>query len=185
MTGNLVLIGLIQRAHYLETLLGAGVAIAVFVVALYFGFRRMRHAAPDDTPADEGRIFQLLSVAAVAQALVLVGWVATGAAAVFGLQLILIAFSAAAMALQTVVGRRLSAQTGVTTTFVTGTLTTLMQHIAEGAPGPWALSVAAVAALVAGSFAGAICLLAQPLLAPALPVLAIVSALFLMRPVES
>lgn len=180
-----MLVGLIQRAHYLETLLGAATAIIVFTVALFVGFRRTWHPVPDDTRADEGQLFMLLAIATGAQAAVLVGWVAAGAAVAFGLQLLLIAFSATAMAFQTVIGRRMSAQAGLTTTYVTGTLTSLLQHIAEAAPGNRILAIGSIAALVAGSFVGAICMVLQPLVGPLPPVIASVIALFLIRPIKS
>src|SRR5690349_2196820 len=101
MTGNLGLTTLFQRPGYATALAGALVALAVFAAALAAGFRMKRVLGP----------------AAGLQALVLAGWLAHVPHPA------LIACSAAAMALQTVAGKR--AFDGVTTTFVTGTLTSL------------------------------------------------------------
>jgi uncharacterized membrane protein YoaK (UPF0700 family) len=116
MTGNLVLTTLFQRPGYAGSLVGALVAIAVFAAALAAGFELTR-AAP------RGRVVSLLGAATGLQALVLVGWLRHGPDTALALQCALVACSAGAMALQTVVGRRVSSFAGVTTTYVTGTIT--------------------------------------------------------------
>ncbi len=167
MTGNLVLVGLLPRAHYLDTLLCSATALATFAVALYAGFRT-RLPAP-----------ALLAITAAIQLAVLVGWQLAGGHAGLGLQCLFIALATASLALQTVVGRGLSAHSGLSTTFVTGTLTGLVQDIADRRPGTRALRAGAIAALVVGAFAGGACILASHRLGPVLPVLAILSALLL------
>src|SRR5262245_60051139 len=62
MTGNLILVGLYQRPNYTTTLIGALVAVVVFALVTYLGFRL----------ADPAR--RLLIVATAAQVAVLAGY---------------------------------------------------------------------------------------------------------------
>lgn len=171
MTGNLVLAGLVGRPDYLETLLTASLAVVAFLVAMYVGFRVTRTGPPQ----------RLLAAVGVVQSVVLVLWIAVGHPAGLTLTAVMIVLSAVAMGWHTVLGRRLSARAGISTTFVTGTLTAVMQGLAEGRSDGQPLRIAAVVALVLGSFAGALVLLGLPSVGPVLPVLAAVVAWVLIR----
>lgn len=177
MTGNLVLVGLVGRSEYLQTLVSAGLAVAAFLAALYLGFRWTR----SDAAGEPTRIRLLLTAVAVVQAAVLGLWWLAGSEPHIVLDALMIVLSAVAMGWHTVLGRRLSTRSGVSTTFVTGTLTALMLDLSEGRHEVHSLRVAAIAALVVGSFAGALLLLALPRLGPVLPVLAAVATLPLLR----
>lgn len=74
----------------------------------------------------------------------------------------LVALSAAAMALQTVVARTSAVGGGLSTTFVTGTMVNVVDDLARGDTEYLALRIGAIAALVAGSFAGAVSIFAAP-----------------------
>lgn len=171
MTGNLVLAGLVGRPEYLQTLLTATLAVVAFVAAMYVGFRATRTGSPQ----------RLLAAVGVVQAVVLALWMLAGGRAGLLLTCTMIVLSAVAMGWHTVLGRRLSPKAAVSTTFVTGTLTAVMQDLAEGRRESQPLRVAAVVALVLGSFAGALVLLALPRVGPVLPVIAAVVALVLLR----
>lgn len=176
MTGNLILVGLVERPDYLATLLGASVAIIVFIGALLLAFRLTVRREGDDAHHPHPRVLRVLAVAAAAQTIVLLAWVALGGQAALAAQVALVALSAVAMATQTVVSKRVSSMSGVTTTYVTGTLTSVMQDIAEGNPGGRMIRIFSVLALVAGAFAGALSIVLSPTLGPVVPWLALVVA---------
>jgi uncharacterized membrane protein YoaK (UPF0700 family) len=161
MTGNLILIALYERAHYPAVLAGTGTAVVVFAAALFFGFRISRQAA------SRAGLRPLVG-ALVFQAMTVVVWEMTQPAPSTGARLLLIGLSCAAMALQTVAARRMGADRSVSTTFATGTLTGLMQDMADGVPGERVVRCAAIAALSAGAALGAFLMHTAPLLAPTL-----------------
>ena len=158
MTGNLVLVGLVGREDYLATLIGAAVAIMVFLVVLLIGFRYAHRSTKQ--PAHVTTV--VLSVAAAIQVGTLVAWwildSPTGEIVID----VLVALSASAMALQTVVARTSAVGGGLSTTFVTGTMVSIVDDLASGNTEYLALRVGAIASLVAGSFAGAVSILAAP-----------------------
>ncbi|MEO5833273.1 MAG: YoaK family protein [Nakamurella sp.] len=173
MTGNLVLVGLVGRPDYVQTLIASVAAVLAFLAALYLGFRVTR--------SGPSRLLPLLVGVGVVQAVVLGIWWSAGTGPHVSLDALMIVLSAVAMGWHTVLGRRLSARAGVSTTFVTGTLTALMLDLSEGRHEVHSLRLAAIGALVVGSFAGALLLLAAPGVGPVLPVVAVVVALLLMR----
>ncbi|MCO8274354.1 DUF1275 domain-containing protein [Actinoplanes sp. TRM 88003] len=167
MTGNLILVGLYQRPNYLTTLIGASVAVVAFALVTYLGFR-VRNA----------RV--LLVVATVVQALVLAGYAVADRPLGRLWLCVFIALSAVAMACQTVIGRTIEARSGVTTTFVTGTLTSLMQSLANGRTEFRTVRILSILALVAGALVGALAITGDPLLGAALPLVPSVVALALL-----
>ncbi len=165
MTGNLVLVGLLQRPGFFGFLPSILVAIAGFVIAAYVGFSlaRVRGAVPSRIGP-----LALLGAAALAQVAVTLGWVlgdqppAGSAPAVT-----LVALSAMGMGLQTVVTRRIGARMGgMSTTFVTGMLTNLVRDVAERVPGHRTERLFAVLSLVTGAMVGALVLAQSPAWAP-------------------
>lgn len=162
MTGNLVLVGLVGRDDYLDTLAGAAVAIAVFFVVLLVGFRYAHSRRTKSSRATT----VLLGVAAAMQVGILVAWWVlrspTNAVIVDGL----VALSASAMALQTVVARTSAVGGGLSTTFVTGTMVSVVDDLAQGKTEYLGLRLGAIAALVAGSLVGAVSILLSPGLGP-------------------
>jgi uncharacterized membrane protein YoaK (UPF0700 family) len=162
MTGNLVLVGLVGRDDYLGTLIGASVAIAVFFVVLLGGFR----FAYTSSARPQRSTGVLLGVAAFMQVAILLAWWVTRDHADQILVSALVAFSAAAMALQTVVARTSVAEGGVSTTFVTGTIVSVVDDLAQGRTEHLGIRLGAIGALVAGSFAGALSILAVPSVGP-------------------
>jgi hypothetical protein len=92
----------------------------------------------------------------------------------------LIVLSSLAMGVQTAIVRLLNSTSGITTTFVTGTLASLIEGEARGARGGNTSRVAVVLALVVGALLGAIALKVVPSAAPALAPLAVLGAGFLL-----
>nr|WP_296770958.1 YoaK family protein [Rhodococcus sp. (in: high G+C Gram-positive bacteria)] len=159
MTGNLVLVGLVGRDEYLNTLVGAGVAIAVFFVVLLGGFRYVHSAAA--TPARSTTV--LLAVAACIQvATCVIWWTLDGPSAEAVIDS-LVALSASAMALQTVVARTSAVGGGLSSTFVTGTMVSVVDDLAQGKTEYLGLRIGAIATLIAGSLAGAVSIALGPL----------------------
>lgn len=173
MTGNLVLVGLVPRAGYASSVVGLLVAVVAFLLASYAAFR----IAP--AAAGRGRHAVLLVVGAVAQVAVLVCW-SVGGGRDQVLVPLLIGLSAVAMATQTAFARRLEARSGVTTTYVTGTLTSLTADLADRKPQALLTRVGVVVALVAGALADAGLTTADARWAAALPVLPVGVALALL-----
>jgi len=130
MTGNLILSGMFSRPEFLQTFIGSVTAILAFAAFLYLGFRlTSAHRPPTNSPRATTWT-HLLVGSIVLQAIVVLVWVFGWATAPNG-QILAVALASAALALQTVAARRLSDRSGVTTTYVTGTLTSTMEALAE------------------------------------------------------
>ncbi|TMC03207.1 MAG: DUF1275 domain-containing protein [Chloroflexi bacterium] len=145
MTGNLVLLGLALGNLQAAGTARSAVALAAFAVGALLGSALTRDAA-GEWP---GRVTAALGIEAAALIAFAALWHVGG-----GLE-VLIALAAAGMGIQSAAVRRL-AVAGVTTTFVTGTLTSLMAGLAALRPtGGAALQAAVLGALLAGATAGA------------------------------
>lgn len=158
MTGNLVLVGLVGREDYLDTLTGAAVAILVFLVVLLLGFRYAHGSRRQPARVTTN----VLAVAASIQVGTLVAWWALDSPTGEIVIDVLVALSASAMALQTVVARTSAVGGGLSTTFVTGTMVSIVDDLARGNTEYLLLRLGAIVALIAGSFAGAVSILAAP-----------------------
>jgi uncharacterized membrane protein YoaK (UPF0700 family) len=154
MTGNLVLLGVAIGQGQLAGSVRSVIAFAAFVLGVLVGVRVTARTEPtavwprSATLALVGELGLLLAL--------LAGWEITGDRPGAVALDILIALSAGAMGMQTAAARRLGV-VGVTTTFVTGTLTSLLVGLAAARPGRsrsiiWA---ATLACLVLGAAAGA------------------------------
>src|SRR5207237_1981172 len=84
--------------------------------------------------------------------------------------LVLVALAGLAMGMQSATARQLAVK-GVTTTFVTGTLTTLVSDMVTlaGPPGGWSLNAGVLAALLLGAVVGGILEVHAPSVAAVLP----------------
>lgn len=165
MTGNLVLAGLTERPNYPTMIAGVVVAILVFAAALYVAFRVSPPGAP------RPRNVAVLTAALVAQVAVLIGWVAVPTHMSAPMVAVLIALSSVAMACQTAVAKRIEGNSGVTTTYVTGTLTSLMGDFADRKPQDLFTRIGVIVALVAGALSGSLLIGLDPVFGAALPVL--------------
>ena len=164
MTGNLVLAGLTERSGYANSIGGIIVAILVFVTVLYGAFR----VAP--AGCKHVRLVGVLSVALLAQSTVLVAWVLLPATKGPAAIAFLIGLSAIAMACQTAVAKRVDVRSGVTTTYVTGTLTSIMADAADRKPQELSTRVGVIVALVVGALCGSLLVGIDPALGAALPI---------------
>jgi uncharacterized membrane protein YoaK (UPF0700 family) len=157
MTGNLVLLGIAIGQGQLVGSIRSVIAFAAFVLGILVGVRVTSRTEPtavwprSATLALLGELGLLLGL--------LAGWEITGDRPGAVALDILIALSAGAMGMQTAAARRLGV-VGVTTTFVTGMLTSLIAELAAIGPGRvhktiWAATLACMligAALGAAAF---------------------------------
>lgn len=183
MTGNFVLAGLTSRPDFGEVLVGATVAVLLFCVGTYLAFRFTRLVSISSgrpAAAPPGRLVAVLAAAVIAQLCVLAVWLAlpveTGSLTVC----VLVGLSALAMSAQTVVARRIENRAAVTTTFVTGTLTSLMQSLADRVHDHHLIRVGAILLLVAGAFTGSLVAGVDPVFGAALPLLPSIAGLIIL-----
>lgn len=154
MTGNLVLLGVAIGQGQVAGSLRSVIAFAGFGIGVLIGARATATSIGDVVwPASVTRVLVvelglLVTFAAV--------WELVGARPSTLTLDVLIALSAGAMGMQTAAARRLGVA-GVTTTFVTGTLASLITEIASVGP-DWSRSrrwAATIACIVIGAAAGA------------------------------
>jgi len=175
MTGNIVLLGVAAGQSLGAETWRSGVAFAGFCAGLLAGYQLAHPAAvfarliPVSVRMAFG--FELLLVAAFFAV-----WIGTGGHPAGGRLLVLICLSAVAMGVQSATATRLTVS-GVSTTYVTGTLTALMGSLAAvGRPPARATSQAlALVALFAGATLAIVVRRVDPLIAPVVP-LAILTA---------
>lgn len=170
MTGNLILSGLVDRPGYGSTIAGIITAIVVFAATLFLALRFM----PLDTPTD--RTVILLVFAATTQAAIFGMWAVHPGVTSTTTVVALIALSTIAMACQTAVAKRIDGASGVTTTYVTGTITSLMADAADRKPQPVGIRLGVIAALVLGALSGAVLIHTDPLYGAGLPILPALAA---------
>jgi uncharacterized membrane protein YoaK (UPF0700 family) len=111
----------------------------------------------------------VLTTAFVAQLAVFIGWILNPTAPTTIVLAALVALSAVAMGGQTAVSRRVQTRSGITTTFVTGTLTNLMASFADRDPNDRGIRTAVILALVAGALYGSLLVGVNPALGAASP----------------
>ncbi|MDI9829997.1 DUF1275 family protein [Streptomyces sp. KAU_LT] len=148
MTGSLILSGLTSRPGYGALVSGAATALGAFLIAVYLASK----AAPKHPAARWSQIRAVL-LAVVALDLVVLILRSVHSTPGTTLRLLMLAASAAAMGAQTAAAKRSAHGAGVTTTFVTGTLTSLAQDAADGSTRHAGVRVAVVVTLVLGALA--------------------------------
>ena len=181
MTGNLVLLGLAAERLSATLATNTLVAFAGYVAGVAAGVRlvpagqlprwRMHRAVP------------ALLVELVLLAGFTVGWELTGTRPHDGSQLALLAVAAAAMGTQSAAARALSSR--VSTTYLTGTLTTVVAALVtrDARRVQWR-EAAQVLALAGGAAAGGLVLATAPVALPALPIAAILLVIAVIAALE-
>lgn len=167
MTGNLVILGASASTADGALAIASGGAILAFCAGAALGAR----LAGSPTPGD--RIWPRPVTVALTVELVLltgyaVGWWVTGAEPGTALTLSLLFAMSAALGIQSSTVQRFGVS-GMSTTYLTGTLTTVVMRLAtgRGVREVWH-SIETLAGLVAGAAAGAGILVVAPLFAPVL-----------------
>lgn len=183
MTGNVVLLGAAAGRGFTEALLRSGAALAGYVVGVYVAARAVRTTAAG--PRRTGELWPgwmtagLVAVAAL-EGVVLAGWLASAGRPGLGGEATLLAVFALAMGAQGALVHRLGLD-GVTTTYVTGTLTGFLGELAtaSGSGRNRLQRLSMVLALFIGAAAAALLVLKAREAAALLPPLLTVAALAL------
>ncbi len=132
MTGNLVLLGIAIGQSELAGSIRSVIAFAVFGVAVLVGIRLTGRPEPTAVWPRSATLVVVGELCLLGA--FLAGWEIAGDRPAALVLDILVALSAGAMGLQTAAARRLGV-VGVTTTFVTGMLTSLIAELAAVGPG--------------------------------------------------
>jgi uncharacterized membrane protein YoaK (UPF0700 family) len=167
MTGNIVLLGLAAGSAAGSEATRSAISLVTFTVAVTVGVSLSRHARQARVPAG---VVIALGLETVAQAGFLAGWLASSAHPSGTLEDVLVGVSAVAMGLQSGAVIRLGVR-GISTTYVTGTLTGLISEIVsgKGSRREWIRRGLVVVALLAGAACSAVLLTGDRPLAPVLP----------------
>lgn len=182
MTGNLILMGMFTRPEYLQVLVGALVAVVFFAIGAFSGFRMTRTPTSGSAPSVTRRVL-LPSLAAQVVASVL--WITLPATDDPLKNFVIVALLAIALSLQTVAAKKASDVDGITTTYVTGTLTTTMQEFAENKGKGNLIRIFTVVALPVGAVCSTALVAGASWSAPLLPLVgSAVAAVFLHRTVS-
>jgi uncharacterized membrane protein YoaK (UPF0700 family) len=170
MTGNMVLLGMAIGRGELTVLEHTGVAVAAFIAGTVIG----AHVA--GSPRDDDGVWpRRLTVALAAELGIFVavaaGWWASGSHPAGQAQSLLLAASALALGVQSSAILRLKVS-GLSTTYLTGTLTTLIQTLTttrrlKGS----GRSLCLLIALIAGAGLGALLAVQLPPAAPLVPLI--------------
>lgn len=172
MTGNAVLATVYDRPTSPTVLAGALTAIVAFALALAAGFRLTQGRG------DAASRIALIGSAACLAVVAVLWWAAphTGLAVP-----VLIALSAAAMALQTVAAKRDGVPHGATTTYATGTLTDIIGDIVEGTARWNSPRWLVLLALPAGAVVAVVVATHWPAVTPLVPLASTTASLALIR----
>src|SRR2546423_5292605 len=178
MTGNIVLLGLAVGQGAFANALRSIIALLAYSVGVVVGARIVGAEAIETHWSP--KVTRALTVEWVLQIAFLIGWLLAGARPDGVGAATLIAFSGVAMGIQAATARALAP--GMSTTYVTGTLTGLLSELsALGAvSGDLARRGSIVVALALGAVAGALALVTVPALAPAIP-LVVIGAVLVVR----
>src|SRR4051812_44796830 len=172
MTGNMVLLGVAASSADATLAASSGFAILAFCAGAALGARLAGSAQHGDRvwprSVTVGLAVELVFVAGYAA-----GWWATGAEPGPGVALALLLSTAVALGIQSSTVQRFGV-TGMSTTYLTGTLTTVVIRLAggRGVREVWH-SVEILLGLIGGAAAGAALVLLAPPLAPLLQLVAL------------
>ncbi len=171
MTGNIVLLGLAVGRSEGSELIRAVISLVAYALGAFLGARMARGGEGDATWPRE--VTLVLGFEALLQAGLFAAWLASAAHPGQTLEALMVGMSAVAMGMQSAAVRALGV-TGVTTTYVTGTLTGLLGGLAEGSGSrpERARRAAVLVALLAGAAIGAVVITNIRRVAPLLPLLA-------------
>ncbi|MDE3064509.1 MAG: DUF1275 domain-containing protein [Acidobacteriota bacterium] len=167
MTGNMVLLGLASATRDGSIVLHTGVAFLAYVVGSFLGARVAGHAEPDEhvwpRPVVRALAFEL-GVLVVFFA----WWEAVGAAPSADVSYALLGLNAAALGIQSAAVLRFGIS-GLSTTYLTGTLTQFVAGLTKRHEPVQVRSGLVLLALIGGASAGGLAALHAPRFAPLVP----------------
>ncbi|MET7669721.1 YoaK family protein [Micromonospora luteifusca] len=173
MTGNMVLLGLSAGRGEADLALTSGCAIISFIVGVLAGARVVGSAQPDD-PVWPRRVTWALVLELLVFVVFFVVWEVTLGAPDAHVHLALLMLSAAALGVQSSAIQRFGVA-GLSSTYLTGTLTSLIAGVAARSPWDSLRPKAQVLlALMVGAAVGALVALHLPVVAPALLIVPLV-----------
>jgi uncharacterized membrane protein YoaK (UPF0700 family) len=174
MTGNLVVLGLAAERLSLTLATHTVIAIAGYVIGVAATARLVPTGQAPSWRMH--RVVPALLAEVVLLAGFAVGWELTGSRPRGGSQLVLLAVATAAMGTQSAAARGLSSR--VSTTFLTGTLTTVIATlVTRGDKRVQWREAWQILAMAGGAAAGGLVLAAVPAALPALPLVAVVTVI--------
>ena len=168
MTGNIVLLGLAVAQSLGPQTQRSLVALAAFAAGVAIAANVGRPRGHEEVwPA---RVTLALALEAILLTGFAIAWWAFDRRPFTESVLVLVALAGLAMGMQSATARQLSVK-GVTTTFVTGTLTTLVSDIVTlaGPPGGWSMNAGVLVALLLGAVIGGIAEVHAPSVAAIIP----------------
>ncbi|MET8348690.1 MULTISPECIES: YoaK family protein [unclassified Micromonospora] len=173
MTGNMVLLGLSAGRGDAELALTSGCAIVAFIVGVLAGARLVGSAQPDD-PVWPRRVTWALVLELLVFVVFLIVWEVNLPHHDDHVDLALLLLSAAALGVQSSAIQRFGVP-GLSSTYLTGTLTSLIAGVAARSPWDSLRPKAQVLlALITGAAVGALVALHLPVVAPALLIVPLV-----------
>jgi uncharacterized membrane protein YoaK (UPF0700 family) len=182
MTSNIVFLGLAAAQHSGRLAERAAIAVAAYVIGVAAASRLAgagRRPGHQDAAHWSAWIAGALITEVVLLAVFTIGWQITGARPEGGPQLFLLAVAAMAMGLQSGVVAVMGLA-GVSTTYLTGTLTSLVGSVASPGHGHGDNNrrrVAALCALAAGAGLSGLLLATAPAAVPAVPLVMLLAVL--------
>lgn len=167
MTGNMVLLGISMAKSHVSILYHTGVAFAGYVAGSLLGARVAGHAVKDE------ELWPRPIVVALALEFALIGafalwWELTGGAPTSGPAYAMLGLNAAALGVQSAAVLRFGIS-GLSTTYLTGTLTQLVASFTKRREPIQGRSVLILLALIGGAALGAAVALNAPKAAPLVP----------------
>jgi len=193
MTSNIVFLGLSAAQHSGMLAERASIAVAAYAIGVAAASRLartgQRTGGADSSSGSgghgesgEGPWSPWIAATLISEALLLavftIGWESSGARPEGGVQLLLLALAALAMGMQSAVVAVMGLA-GVSTTYLTGTLTTLIDSLASPRPrqGGNGRRVATLSALAAGAGLSGLLLATVPAAVPAVPLVMLVGVI--------
>jgi uncharacterized membrane protein YoaK (UPF0700 family) len=172
MTGNLVILGVSASSGDGARALSSGLAILAFCAGAALGARLAGNPQQGD-PLWPRAVTRALTVELVFFAAYAIGWWVTAGSPSPGVGLALLLATAVALGIQSSTVQRFGVS-GMSTTYLTGTLTTVVIRLASGrrVSEVWH-SIEILLGLVAGAAAGTALVLLAPMLAPVLQLAAL------------
>ena len=168
MTGNMVFLGIAASEHSGSIALHTGVAFVAYVVGSFLGARIAGHAPDGETHLWPRSIVIALSFELVFIAVFAVWWETVHGTPSPDISYALLALNATALGIQSAAVLRFGVS-GLSTTYLTGTLTQFVAAFTKKDARIQARSGLILLALIVGAALGALCALHAPLIAPLVP----------------
>ena len=168
MTGNMVLLGIAVSERSGSIALHTGVAFVMYIVGSFIGARVAGHAPDHETHVWPLSVVKALTVELVAIAAFAVWWEFVHASPSTDVAYSLLGLNAMALGIQSSAVLRFGVS-GLSTTYLTGTLTQFIAGLTKKAAPMQVRSSFILLALIVGAALGALCAVHAPLAAPVVP----------------